>query len=150
MKESRRPMGTKWWPLLGYSQAVTCGNLVRVAATAAAGVRGEMIGKNDPYTQTGQAIANLKSALGAFGAGLEHVVRTRVYVRDIGHWPSIARAYGEAFAEFNPETRVVGTRRFRSLEALVEIEADALVPLAPLRDRRAGPRAVAKPAPGAV
>jgi hypothetical protein len=27
MKEPRRSTGTKWWPLLGYSQAVTCGNL---------------------------------------------------------------------------------------------------------------------------
>ena len=76
MDEVHQSTGTKWGPLLGYSQTVSCGNLVRVAATAVA--RDEIVGSGDPYAQTGQVISNLRVALGALGAGIEHVVRTRV------------------------------------------------------------------------
>ena len=140
MSRAHRPTGTRWWPLLGFSQAVAHGCLVRVSATAAGETRGGGVAPGDPFAQTEQAIRNLKVALAALGAGLEHVVRTRVYVVDIVHWPSIARAYGEAFTELNPENRVVGARRFRCPESLVEIEADALVLHDRHRGRGAGPR----------
>lgn len=119
--------GTKWWPLLGYSQAVTHGSLVHVSATAVAEVRNKAIGRDDPYAQTEQALRNLLLALAALGAGPENVIRTRVHVADIVHWPAIARAYAAVFAEFSPENRAIGPRLFRCPEALVEIEADALV-----------------------
>ena len=131
MMEPGRSTGTKWWPLLGYSRAVWRGSIVRVAATAAAEVDDGVIGVSDAYAQTEQALRNLKVALAALGANVEHVVRTRVYVADLVHWPSIAQAYGEIFPESGPAKNAVGTRQFMSQDSLVEIEADALV----LRDQ---------------
>ncbi|MHB8079256.1 MAG: Rid family hydrolase [Candidatus Krumholzibacteriia bacterium] len=147
MAEIQQSAGKRWGPLLGYSQTVSYGNLVRVAATA--GARDEVVGSGDPYAQTGQVISNLKAALGALGAGIEHVVRTRVYVADAAHWPSIARAYGEVFTEVNPERRIVGMRRLSNRDSLVEIEADALVPHRRLRGDYADPRGRPTPDPDA-
>jgi enamine deaminase RidA (YjgF/YER057c/UK114 family) len=83
--------------------------------------------------------------LEALGAGREHAFRTRVHVTDLEHRPSIARAYADAFTELNPDNSVVGTRRFKCPESLVEIEADALVPHGWLRNRGADPQIQSPP-----
>jgi enamine deaminase RidA (YjgF/YER057c/UK114 family) len=139
LKSIHRPTGTKWWPLLGFSQSTARSCLVRVSAAATAEGRDGLAG-TDPYAQTVQAIANLGVALAALGAGPQHVIRTRIYVIDTVHWPAIARAYGEAFPELGPENRVIGTRQFACPDSLMEIEADAVVPHDRLRDRGRDPR----------
>lgn len=136
MPGTRRPTSTKWSPLLGYSEVTSYGHFVRVVATAAVYPRNEIVGRNDPYAHTQRAIRSLQVALAAFGAGLEHVVRTRVCLADPVHWPSIARAHGEVFAAFSPECHLVGADHFKSSESLLEIEADAMV----LHDRLQGQR----------
>lgn len=113
--------------MLGYSRAVTHGRLVHVAATAATGARDGLAGDDDPRAQAEQAFRNLERALAAFGASLEQVVRTRVYVADPLHWPPIAKAYEAVFAAPGPRNSVIGTRRFDCCPSLVEIEAEALI-----------------------
>jgi enamine deaminase RidA (YjgF/YER057c/UK114 family) len=118
---------TKWEPLIGYSRAVRVGDTIRVSGTTATDTIGDVVGTNDPYLQATQAIANLKAALAEFGAGLEHVVRTRIYVVNIADWPEVGRAHAEAFAEIRPASTMLEVRRLVDPEMLVEIEADAVL-----------------------
>ena len=117
---------TKWEHLVGYSRAVQVGDMIRVSGTTATDSSGDVVGTGDPYAQTVQAIANVQAALVEFGAGLEHTVRTRIYVVNIADWPDIGRAHAEAFAEIRPATTMVEVRRLIDPEMLVEIEADAV------------------------
>jgi enamine deaminase RidA (YjgF/YER057c/UK114 family) len=118
---------TKWEPLIGYSRAVRVGDTIRVSGTTATDATGDVVGTGDPYLQTAQAIENLQAALAEFGAGLEHVVRTRIYVVNIADWPEVGRAHAEAFAEIRPASTMLEVRRLIDPEMLVEIEADAVL-----------------------
>jgi len=117
--------GTKWESIVGYSRAVKVGNRIYVTGTTALGEDGEIVGVGDAYEQTKQCIRNIETALKRLGAGLEHIVRTRMYVSDISRWEEYGRAHGEFFREIMPATAMVEVRALIDSRMLIEIEADA-------------------------
>jgi len=117
--------GAKWESIVGYSRAVRVGNRIYVTGTTALDDNGEIVGGNDAYAQTVQVLRNIERALNRLDAGLEHIVRTRMYVTDISRWEEYGRAHGELLRHVMPATAMVEVRALIDPRMLIEIEADA-------------------------
>jgi enamine deaminase RidA (YjgF/YER057c/UK114 family) len=96
-----------------------------VTGTTATDENSNIVGIGDAYAQTVQVIRNIEKALKALGAGLENVVRTRMFVTDISRWEEYGKAHGEFFREIMPATTMVEVSKLIDPEMLIEIEADA-------------------------
>ena len=118
--------GSEWERRGGYSRAVACGDHVFVAGTAPI-MPGDADPPPDAYGQAKRCLEIVEAALREAGAGLEHVVRTRLLLTDAAHAPEILRAHAEAFGDVRPACTgmVVGLLDPRWL---VEIEVDAVLP----------------------
>ena len=128
MKNKRTKIfsGTPWEPKVGYARAVQVGDTVYVSGTTATDPSGKVIAPGDAYAQTVQASRNIENALKRLGLGLEHVVRTGIYLTDMDRWEEVAKGHSECFGEVHPATSFVGVTRLVDPEMLVEIEALAV------------------------
>lgn len=115
--------GTVWEDLAGFSRAVRQGRRICVSGTTA--THGDrVIGIGDPVAQTHYVIDKIEGALQSLGAGLEHVLRTRIFIRRMEDWEAVARVHGERFGHVQPANTLVRAELVGE-EYLVEIEAEA-------------------------
>jgi enamine deaminase RidA (YjgF/YER057c/UK114 family) len=111
---------------VGYSRAVRSGPFITVSGTVGLNADGSY-----PATvgeQARRALAIIGAAIEALGGRLEHVVRTRMFVTDMAAAGEVGRAHGEVFGAIRPATSMVEVSALIDAVALVEIEADAVVP----------------------
>lgn len=122
----RVPTAARWAATVGYSRAILAGDTIYVSGTLAVGEDGKITNPGDPYGQARRCLEIIVDALSQLGAGAEHVVRTRMYVRQIEDWEAVGRAHGEVFGDARPATTLVAVADLADSEALVEIEALAV------------------------
>ncbi|MDZ7267355.1 MAG: RidA family protein [candidate division KSB1 bacterium] len=111
-----------------YSQAikVQAGRMLFTAGQVAIDpATGEMM-VGDIKVQTRRVLENLRAILQAAGAGLEHVVKTTVFMTDLSEFAAMNEIYAEYFP-VNPPARSTVEVRALPRGAKVEIEAMAVV-----------------------
>jgi enamine deaminase RidA (YjgF/YER057c/UK114 family) len=114
-------------PVFGFSRAVVAGDRVLVAGTAPV-PPGAGPPPAEAYGQAKLCLDLISEALTRAGTSLEHVVRTRMFITDAAHWPEVARAHGEVFADVRPAATAVIVAGLLDPAWLVEIEAEAVLP----------------------
>lgn len=117
--------GSKWEPIMGYSRAVRSGNVIAVTGTV--GVNADGTYSKTMGEQARRSLAIVAAAIEALGGNIKDVIRTRMYVTDVSQWEQVARVHGEVFAEIRPATTIVEVPRLIDKDAMIEIEADAIV-----------------------
>src|SRR5574341_890726 len=126
--ESRKAIFTELAPkAIGpYSQAVRIGSLVFTAGQVGIDPStGELV-EGGIEAQTRQVLSNLKHVLAAGDSGLDSVVKTTVFLKDMNDFAKMNAVYAEFFAQ-NPPARSTLAVAALPKGALVEIEAIAAI-----------------------
>jgi 2-iminobutanoate/2-iminopropanoate deaminase len=110
-----------------YSQAIVTGQgmLYTAGQIPLNPATGELVA-GDIRVQTRQVMENLKGILEAGGAGMASVVKTTVYLKDMGEFAAMNEVYGEYFKSAPPARSTVEVARLPR-DVKVEIEAVAIV-----------------------
>ncbi len=110
-----------------YSQGVKVqGSLLYTAGQIALDpATGEVVG-GTIKEQTTRVLENLKAILEAGGSDLEHVVKTTVFLKDMGDFAAMNEVYGGYFKKLPPARSTIEVSRLPR-DVRVEIEAVAVV-----------------------
>jgi enamine deaminase RidA (YjgF/YER057c/UK114 family) len=111
--------GSPFESTVGYARAVRVGPLIVVAGTTAPG--------DGIAVQAREALRRIEIALGEAGAAMTDVVRTRLFLTDIGRWQDVAAVHAEVFGNIRPVATMVEVSALISPDLLIEIEVDAYV-----------------------
>ena len=109
-----------------YSQAVDCGAfLITSGQVPFDPATGEFV-PGSIAEQTRQSLTNVKAILEAAGLTMDHVVKTTVFLQDMGDFAAMNAVYAEFFTEGNYPARSAVEVAKLPKGALVEIEAICL------------------------
>lgn len=109
-----------------YSQAVRTENMVYTAGQIGLDPATMEIVSGGIEAETRQVLNNLKQVLAAANSGLNYVVKTTVFLRDMADFPKMNVIYSEFFPE-NPPARSTVAVKTLPKDVAVEIECIALV-----------------------
>jgi 2-iminobutanoate/2-iminopropanoate deaminase len=109
-----------------YSQAIRANGLVFASGQIPINPETGQFVAGGIAEQTEQAIKNLSRVLEAAGSALNKVVKTTVFLADMGEFAAMNEVYGRFFKEEPPARATVEAARLPR-DARVEIEAIALV-----------------------
>lgn len=112
---------------IGFSRAVRIGNVIEVAGTAPSAPDGSAIAPGDAYAQTKACLEIVRQAIEELGGTLRDVVRTRMFLTNVGRWEDVGRAHGEVFGEIRPASTMVGVVALLQPNWMIEIEATAVL-----------------------
>jgi enamine deaminase RidA (YjgF/YER057c/UK114 family) len=120
--------GSTFEPTIGFSRAVRVGAHIAVAGTAPIAHGGGTACVGDLYGQTKRCLEIIEKAVNDAGGKREHIVRTRMFLKDMQNWEAAGRAHGEFFKDIRPASTMIQIVQAIDPAWLIEIEADAIVP----------------------
>jgi enamine deaminase RidA (YjgF/YER057c/UK114 family) len=124
-EHQRIASGSPFEPEVGFSRALRIGDRVLVSGTAPVWPDGSC--DPDPEKQAARCLEIIAEALGHAGAGIDHVVRTRMFITDRSYSDAAGRAHAAVFAEVRPVATMVVVAGLLDPRWKVEIEAEAVV-----------------------
>lgn len=118
-KEAPAPIGP-------YSQAIQTGNFIFCSGQIPLDpVSGAIVGEGNVEEQTRQVMKNIASVLKQAGVGFDNVVKTTIFLKNMGDFPKVNPIYGESFKAPFPARSTVEVARLPK-DVLVEIEVLAV------------------------
>lgn len=106
-----------------YSQAIKSGDLVFLSGQVPIDPKtGELVG-GDIAAQTERVLDNLAAVLAAAGAGFDDVVKTTIYLVDLGDFQVVNQTYARRFSAAPPARATV---QVSALPKGARVEIDAI------------------------
>ena len=107
-----------------YSQGIVVNGLLFTAGQIGIDPATGQVVQGDVVTQTERVMENLKAILDTVGATWTDVVKTTVYLHDMGDFPRVNEVYGKALGDARPARSTV---QVSALPRGVLVEIDAIV-----------------------
>ena len=114
-------------PIGPYSQAIKLGELVFTSGQIALDPKSGEIAGEDIRTQTRQVLENLRAVLESAGASMDTVVKTTIYLKNMGDFTVVNEVYAEYFSRSLPARSTVEVARLPK-DVKIEIECIAALP----------------------
>jgi 2-iminobutanoate/2-iminopropanoate deaminase len=109
-----------------YSQAIRAGELIFCSGQVPLDPATGALVEGDVAAQTDRVMKNLQAVLEAAGSNLASVVKTTIYLTDLGDFAAVNEAYGAHFDAAPPARATIEVSAL-PLGSRVEIEAVAVV-----------------------
>jgi 2-iminobutanoate/2-iminopropanoate deaminase len=109
-----------------YSVAIRAGDLVFASGQLGLDPTTNNLVEGGIEAETRQSLKNISQVLAASGSGLEQVVKTIVFLKDMSEFPKMNAVYAEFFPE-NPPARSTVQVAALPKGGAVEIEAIAII-----------------------
>jgi 2-iminobutanoate/2-iminopropanoate deaminase len=109
-----------------YSVAIRSGDLIFASGQLGLDPATGSLVPGGIEAETRQALTNLKHVLEASGSGLERVVKTTVFLKDMADFPKMNLVYGEFFASDPPARSTIQAAALPK-DGNVEIELIAIL-----------------------
>ena len=109
-----------------YSQAVVSNGIAYLSGQIPLDPATGQIVEGDIAAQTARVLENLKAVLAACGSSLDQVLKTTVYLKDLGEFARMNEVYARYFPSTPPARSTVEVARLPR-EARIEIDAIARV-----------------------
>ena len=108
-----------------YSQAIKANGFVFISGQVAIDPATQQVINGDVAVQTERVLKNLGAILKAAGTGLANVVRSTVFLKNMGDFTAMNEVYGKYFTDAPPARSTVEVARLPK-DVLVEIDVIAL------------------------
>lgn len=113
-----------------YSQAIRASGFVFLSGQIPLDPLTGQLVKGDIVTETERVMDNLSAVLAGAGLSFDHVVKTTIYLLDLGDFPAVNEAYGKRFLHAPPARATVQVAALPR-GARIEIDAIAATPILP-------------------
>ena len=110
-----------------YSQGMRSGNLIFTSGQIPVDPASGTIIAVGIEAQVHQVLKNLTAVLEAEGLTLANIVKTTVFLKDLGDFQTLNAIYAEYFADHKPARSTIQVAKL-PLDSLVEIECVAEIP----------------------
>ncbi|MGD1156218.1 MAG: RidA family protein [Terriglobia bacterium] len=108
-----------------YSQAIRSGNLIFVSGQIPLDPSTGQLVEGDAAVQTERVLRNLAAILDAAGASLAQVLKTTVYLKDLGDFGKMNEVYARFFGDRPPARATVEVARLpRDVSVEIELVAE--------------------------
>ncbi len=109
-----------------YNQAIRAGNLLFVSGQIPLDPATGQIVAGDIVAQTERVLDNLGAILRAAGTSYAKVVRTTVFLTDLGNFAKVNECYAQRFSEMAPARATVEVSKLPR-DSMVEIDCVAII-----------------------
>lgn len=112
-------------PIGPYSQGILVGKFLFISGQIpVVPETGELI-KGDIERETEQILKNIKAIVEETGGGMDNIVKTTIYITDVGNFSKVNETYGKFFQKEPPARATVGSNLPKGVD--IEIEAIAVL-----------------------
>ncbi len=112
-------------PIGPYSQAIKSGDLVFCSGQIPLDpVSGAVVGEGNVEEQARQVMKNVAAVLAEAGLNFSHVIKSTIFLKNMGDFPKVNGIYGEFFKEPYPARSTIEVARLPK-DVLVEVEVIA-------------------------